>query len=129
VSLNLEQQITPDLGVFARAGIASGGVEPYEFSDIDRTWRQACHSPANNGDGLTTRSASPAWSTAFRMHTSLFQCRRSRHPGWRRTVAQSRTGKDCRNLLQLPDRKLARDPGLSVHRQIRPTTVTAVLFQ
>jgi high affinity Mn2+ porin len=37
VSLNLEQQITPDLGVFARAGIASGGVEPYEFSDIDRT--------------------------------------------------------------------------------------------
>jgi len=37
VGLNLEQQISPDLGVFARAGIASGGVEPYEFSDIDRT--------------------------------------------------------------------------------------------
>jgi high affinity Mn2+ porin len=37
VSLNLEQQISPDLGMFARAGIASGGVEPYEFSDIDRT--------------------------------------------------------------------------------------------
>jgi len=37
VSLNLEQQITPDVGLFARAGIASGGVEPYEFSDIDRT--------------------------------------------------------------------------------------------
>ena len=37
VSLNLEQQISSDLGVFARAGIASGGVEPYEFSDIDRT--------------------------------------------------------------------------------------------
>jgi high affinity Mn2+ porin len=37
VSLNLEQQISPDLGVFARAGIASAGVEPYEFSDIDRT--------------------------------------------------------------------------------------------
>jgi high affinity Mn2+ porin len=37
VSLNLEQQISSELGVFARAGIASGGVEPYEFSDIDRT--------------------------------------------------------------------------------------------
>ena len=37
VSLNLEQQISPDLGMFARAGIASGDVEPYEFSDIDRT--------------------------------------------------------------------------------------------
>ena len=37
VSLNLEQHISTDLGVFARAGIASGGVEPYEFSDIDRT--------------------------------------------------------------------------------------------
>jgi len=36
VSLNLEQQISSALGVFARAGIASGGVEPYEFSDIDR---------------------------------------------------------------------------------------------
>jgi high affinity Mn2+ porin len=37
ISLNLEQQILPDLGFFARAGLASGDVEPYEFSDIDRT--------------------------------------------------------------------------------------------
>jgi len=37
ISLNVEQQISPDLGVFARAGLASGDVEPYEFSDIDRT--------------------------------------------------------------------------------------------
>ena len=26
-----------DHGVFARAGLASGDVEPYEFTDIDRT--------------------------------------------------------------------------------------------
>ena len=37
VSLNLEQEITADLGVFARAGWADGDVEPYEFTDIDRT--------------------------------------------------------------------------------------------
>ncbi len=37
LGLNLEQQITEELGVFARAGIADGDIEPYEFSDIDRT--------------------------------------------------------------------------------------------
>jgi len=37
VSFNLEQQISADVGVFARAGIANGALEPYEFSDIDRT--------------------------------------------------------------------------------------------
>lgn len=37
VSVNLEQELTRDLGVFARAGIADGSVESYEFTDIDRT--------------------------------------------------------------------------------------------
>jgi high affinity Mn2+ porin len=37
VSLNLEQQVTQDLGVFARAGWADGDVEPWDFTDIDRT--------------------------------------------------------------------------------------------
>jgi high affinity Mn2+ porin len=37
VSVNLEQQITDQLGVFARAGFANGDVEPYEFTDVDRT--------------------------------------------------------------------------------------------
>jgi len=37
ISLNLEQEITRDLGVFARAGGAGGNVETYEFTDIDRT--------------------------------------------------------------------------------------------
>ena len=37
VSVNLEQAITDELGVFARAGIANGDIEPYEFADIDRT--------------------------------------------------------------------------------------------
>ena len=38
VSLNLEQAITKDLGMFVRTGVAEGGREPYEFTDIDRTF-------------------------------------------------------------------------------------------
>lgn len=37
VSANLEQEISDQLGVFARAGWADGNKEPYEFTDIDRT--------------------------------------------------------------------------------------------
>jgi high affinity Mn2+ porin len=33
----LEQQLSSDLGMFARAGKAGGEVEAYEFTDIDRT--------------------------------------------------------------------------------------------
>ncbi len=38
ISANLEQAITAQLGLFARAGIAEGGREPYEFTDIDKTF-------------------------------------------------------------------------------------------
>ncbi len=37
VSLNIEQEITAELGAFLRAGWADGSKEPYEFTDIDRT--------------------------------------------------------------------------------------------
>jgi high affinity Mn2+ porin len=37
ISANLEQQVTEQLGVFARAGWADGNIEPYEFTDVDRT--------------------------------------------------------------------------------------------
>jgi high affinity Mn2+ porin len=37
VSLNLEQQITEQLGAFVRAGVADGDIEPYDFTDVDRT--------------------------------------------------------------------------------------------
>jgi high affinity Mn2+ porin len=37
LSLNAEQSLTETLGLFVRAGEAGGNVEPYEFSDIDRT--------------------------------------------------------------------------------------------
>jgi high affinity Mn2+ porin len=37
ISMNLEQQLVPNVGFFARAGIADGSKEPYEFTDVDRT--------------------------------------------------------------------------------------------
>jgi high affinity Mn2+ porin len=37
LSLNLEQQVSEAVGIFARAGWADGKVEPWDFTDIDRT--------------------------------------------------------------------------------------------
>jgi high affinity Mn2+ porin len=37
ISVNLEQQVTDTLGVFARAGWADGNIEPWDFTDVDRT--------------------------------------------------------------------------------------------
>jgi high affinity Mn2+ porin len=37
VSINLQQQVSDTLGVFGRAGWADGNVEPWDFTDIDRT--------------------------------------------------------------------------------------------
>jgi high affinity Mn2+ porin len=36
--LNIEQGIADNVGVFARAGIVDGQIEPYDFTDIDRTF-------------------------------------------------------------------------------------------
>jgi high affinity Mn2+ porin len=35
--MNVEQEITADLGAFMRAGWADGNIEPYEFTDVDST--------------------------------------------------------------------------------------------
>ncbi len=37
VSMNLEQEVTSDLGVFMRAGTADGAIEPFDYTDIDRS--------------------------------------------------------------------------------------------
>ena len=37
VVLNLEQQLTADLGLFARLGWTQGGIAEYDFTDIDQT--------------------------------------------------------------------------------------------
>ena len=36
-NLNFEQQVVPNVGAFGRFGWANGNVEPYEFTDVDRT--------------------------------------------------------------------------------------------
>jgi len=36
-SLNVEQAISDTVGLFARIGAADGAIEPYDFTDIDRT--------------------------------------------------------------------------------------------
>jgi high affinity Mn2+ porin len=38
IVLNLEQQLAPDLGLFARAGWTEGGIEEDDFTDIDQTF-------------------------------------------------------------------------------------------
>lgn len=35
--MNLEQQVSDTVGVFARAGWSDGKIEPWDFTDIDRT--------------------------------------------------------------------------------------------
>jgi high affinity Mn2+ porin len=37
VSLNIEQQVTDMMGVFLRAGWSDGNIEPWDFTDVDRT--------------------------------------------------------------------------------------------
>jgi high affinity Mn2+ porin len=37
VSVNLQQQISDTVGVFARGGWSDGNIEPWDFTDIDRT--------------------------------------------------------------------------------------------
>jgi high affinity Mn2+ porin len=37
VSLNMEQQVNDNFGLFFRAGWADGNIEPWDFTDIDRT--------------------------------------------------------------------------------------------
>ncbi len=37
ISLDLEQSLRDDLGLYVRAGLADGDIEPYEYTDIDQT--------------------------------------------------------------------------------------------
>ena len=37
ISMNAEQEVTSDFGVFMRAGTSNGSIEPFDFTDIDRT--------------------------------------------------------------------------------------------
>ena len=121
VSLNLEQQVTETLGVFARAGWADGNVEPWDFTDIDRTvsGRRLDHRQTMGQAGRHDRHRRRR-QRHFRRARGVSQCRRPGHSRRRRTVAESRPRADRRDLLQLRSVRLdAAHLRLSVHRQPR----------
>ena len=60
VSLNIEQQVSETIGVFARAGWADGDIEPWDFTDVDRTVSGGVSIGGKNWGRPTTRSALPA---------------------------------------------------------------------
>jgi len=37
LNIGWEQQLVPNVGLFAKAGVANGQIEPYEFTDVDQT--------------------------------------------------------------------------------------------
>jgi high affinity Mn2+ porin len=37
ISFNLEQQLSKSTSLFVKGGVANGNIEPYEFTDVDRT--------------------------------------------------------------------------------------------
>ena len=51
--MNLEQEVIDDLGVFARAGFASGDVEPIHILILTARSRRGCRSPGSDGDDRT----------------------------------------------------------------------------
>ena len=57
VHLNVEQEVAGGVGLFARAGVADGAIEPYDFTDIDRHgFRRGCRSVAGAGGERATPS-------------------------------------------------------------------------
>ena len=64
-SLNLEQQLSDDIGLFARVGKAAGNVEAYEFTDIDRAIEAGVSLNGTPGTAHTTQWASRHSSMIF----------------------------------------------------------------
>ena len=120
VSLNLEQQINESVGFFARAGYTDGGVEPWDFTDIDRTvqagfdFRQGLGT-AGRHDRLRRRHQRPR-----QFARGLFRGRRPWRPHRRRVAARLWTRENPGILLQLcPDAQHQGRPRLSAHRRPR----------
>ena len=121
IHMNLEQQVSDTVGVFARAGWADGKIEPWDFTDIDRTVSGGVSINGRNWG----RPGRYCWNRRCRQQhqrrsPGLFQRRGPGHPHRRRTTAQSRAREDLRDLLQL--RAFIRHAPqlrLSIHRQPR----------
>ena len=111
----------PISGFFARGGLSSGGVEPYEFTDVDRTVAAGLVLQGKRwGRPDDTIGLAGVINGISGEHEAFLNARRPRHPGGRRQAAQSRHREDHRDLLQPgPDARLAADIRLPVHRQPR----------
>ena len=72
VSINLEQQVSETVGVFARAGWADGNIEPWDFTDADRTVSGGVSLNGKPWAGPVIRLALPAPSTAYPPFTRPF---------------------------------------------------------
>ena len=127
VSMNLEQEITSDLGVFMRAGWADGNIEPYEYHRrrSHRRGRPVAER-ASNGAGPTTLSALPASSTAFpastRPSSTTAASASSSATACCRIPVSSRSSKPITATL-FPPRRMSRSTISS--SSIPPTTPTA----
>ena len=118
VNLNFEQQIRPDVGIFGRFGWANGNIEPYEFTDVDRTASLGLsidgHLWGRDDDTFGLAGVVNGISAIHQAYLNdgglgiLVGDGQLPHPGH---------GKDPRNLLPVSSRRLAADGGLPVHRQ------------
>ena len=120
-AVNLEQEITADLGVFVRAGWADGNIEPYEYHRrrSHRGGRAVAEGHAD-GAGRTTRSAWPASSTAFPRSTRNFSTTAA-SASWSATACCRipASNRSSRPITRFPVYAIDRDARLSVHRQSR----------
>ena len=106
ISLNLEQQVTSDLGVFARAGVADGNIEPFDFTDIDRTVAAGLSLSGKKwGRPDDTWGIAGVINGISNVHEAFLNDGWSRHSRRRWKIATSRPRADHRDVLQPAARK------------------------
>ena len=119
VSINLEQQVSETIGVFARAGWSDGNIEPWDFTDADRTVSGGVSLNGKPwGRPGDTIGIAGAINGISRIHQAFFNAGGIRHPHRRRTTPQPRARAGFRDILQLcAVIRVAGERRLSVHQQ------------
>src|SRR6516164_678300 len=110
MTIAAEQQIVPNVAVFARAGVANGQIEPYEYTDIDQTIAEGL-SLKGKLVGTAGRHLRPCRHRQrnFSRASGLPRCRGPGHPGRGWNASERRPREDHRDLLQIPHFCLADD--------------------
>ena len=100
VSLNFEQQLTSDLGLFARAGWADGSSQIESFTDIDQAFSGGLSLAGTRwGRADDTVGLAVSRNNISRHFKGLPECRRGGHPDRRWSAAELRAGNDRRDVL------------------------------